>query len=240
MTLRFRFSTSDMITTAGIAMRPVEINDIGGTFERVGQPGITEAFSHQELAEMMRRPDTTYFAGYFDRATQEMRQNKPVEVISELPEQIGRLVIWRKAVCDAFLTLEAKDQIKRTQDSYDSARPRLAAETQRLVGEGFLSYDDLSVIEPEDLMEMGGLSEEAVDAIVTEAERRAAIAEEAAADQRRRQREQEQIEAAAAAAAEENAASDEGAEPEGAEAEEAAATEGGEDAGDAAEAPAGE
>ncbi|ARC89772.1 hypothetical protein [Rhodovulum sp. MB263] len=56
---------------------------------------------------MMRRPDTTYFAGYFDRATQEMRLNKPVEVISELPEQIGRLVIWRKAVCDAFLALEA-------------------------------------------------------------------------------------------------------------------------------------
>ncbi|MCE8420806.1 DDE-type integrase/transposase/recombinase [Rhodovulum sulfidophilum] len=136
MTLRFRFSKSDMITTAGIAMRPIEINDIGGTFERVGQPGITESFSHHELVEMMRRPDTTYFAGYFDRATQEMRLNKPVEVISELPEQIGRLVIWRKAVCDAFLALEAKGDIKRTREGYDRARPRLAAETQRLVGEG--------------------------------------------------------------------------------------------------------
>ncbi len=72
---------------------------------------------------------------------------------------------------------------------------------ERLVGEGFLSYDDLSVIEPEDLMEMGGLSEEAVDEIVTEAERRATIAEEQAADQRRRQRELEQIEAASGAEA---------------------------------------
>lgn len=36
MTLRFRFLSSDMITTAGVAMRPIEINDIGGTFERVG------------------------------------------------------------------------------------------------------------------------------------------------------------------------------------------------------------
>jgi N utilization substance protein A len=84
---------------------------------------------------------------------------------------------------------------------------------ERLVGEGFLSYDDLSVIEPEDLMEMGGLSEEAVDAIVTEAERRATIAEEAAADQRRRQREQEQLEATAAAVAVE-APSEEAAAPE--------------------------
>ena len=64
---------------------------------------------------------------------------------------------------------------------------------ERLVGEGFLSYDDLSVIEPEDLMEMGELSAEAVDAIVTEAERRATLAEEAAADERRKQRELERI-----------------------------------------------
>ena len=96
MTLRFRFSNSDMITTAGVAIRPIEINDIGGTFERIGQPEITESFSHQELAEMMRRPDTTYFAGYFDRATQEMRLNKSVEVISELPEQIGGLAAGRR------------------------------------------------------------------------------------------------------------------------------------------------
>lgn len=43
----------------------------------------------------------------------------------------------------------------------------------RLVGEGFLSYDDLSIIEPDDLMELGNLSAEEVDAIVAEAERRA-------------------------------------------------------------------
>ena len=42
-------------------------------------------------------------------------------------------------------------------------------------------------------MEMGGLSAEAVDAIVSEAERRAALAEEAAADERRKQREQDRI-----------------------------------------------
>ena len=68
------------------------------------------------------------------------------------------------------------------------------------MGEGFLSYDDLSVIEPDDLMEMGGLSAEAVDAIVAESERRAAFAEEAAADERRKQREQDRITKATAEA----------------------------------------
>jgi N utilization substance protein A len=64
---------------------------------------------------------------------------------------------------------------------------------ERLVGEGFLSYDDLSVIEPDDLMEMGGLSAETVDAIVAEAEKRASMAEAAAADERRKQRESDRI-----------------------------------------------
>ncbi len=42
-----------------------------------------------------------------------------------------------------------------------------------LVGEGFVSYDDLSIIEPDALQEMGGLTEEEADAIIDEADRRA-------------------------------------------------------------------
>ena len=71
---------------------------------------------------------------------------------------------------------------------------------EKLVGEGFLSYDDLSVIEPDALMEMGDLTAEQVDAIVLQAEVKAKEAEAAAADERRRQREQERIEAATAEA----------------------------------------
>ena len=71
---------------------------------------------------------------------------------------------------------------------------------EKLVGEGFLSYDDLSVIEPDDLMEIGGLTAEAVDQIVAEAEVRAAQAEAAAADERRKQREQDRIDRATAEA----------------------------------------
>ena len=62
---------------------------------------------------------------------------------------------------------------------------------EKLVGEGFLSYDDLSIIEPDALMEMGDLSEEQVDAIVNQAESKALEAEHLAAQERRRQREQE-------------------------------------------------
>lgn len=82
--------------------------------------------------------------------------------------------------------------------------------SERLVGEGYLSYDDLSVIEVEDLMELGGLTEEQVDTIVARAEELAEEQEQQAAEQRRRQREEQQAaraaEADAAAAAAEAAA----------------------------------
>lgn len=62
---------------------------------------------------------------------------------------------------------------------------------QGLVEQGYLSYDDLSVIEPEVLMEMSGLTAEQVDEIVEQAENRAQDAEEAAAEERRVRRERE-------------------------------------------------
>jgi len=95
---------------------------------------------------------------------------------------------------------ELDQQIERAVTGFSSIEGLDESVAERLVGEGFLSYDDLSVIEPDDLIEMGGLSAEAVDAIVVEAEKRAAMAEVAAADERRRQREQERIDKATAEA----------------------------------------
>jgi transcription termination/antitermination protein NusA len=88
---------------------------------------------------------------------------------------------------------ELDQQIERATAGFSSIEGLDDSLAERLVGEGFLSYDDLSVIEPDDLMEMGGLSAEAVDQIVAESERRAAMAEVAAADERRKQREGDRI-----------------------------------------------
>ena len=102
----------------------------------------------------------------------------------------------------------------------------------RLVGEGYLSYDDLSVIEPDDLMEMGGLTAEQVDQIVEKADEFALEAEKIAVAQKAQRRAEEaetrkreseaKAKAAAIAAAQEAAAkaaaaSAEAAAPESAE-----------------------
>jgi N utilization substance protein A len=84
----------------------------------------------------------------------------------------------------------------------------------RLVEEGFLSYDDLSIIEPDALMAMGNLSEEDANTIVEQAEERAEVAEAAAAEARRQKREQERLAEMAAEAGMKLA-------PEGGEGEEA-------------------
>jgi len=44
---------------------------------------------------------------------------------------------------------------------------------ERLVAEGYFTYDDISVMEPSDLAALSGLSEEEVEKIIAEAERRA-------------------------------------------------------------------
>ena len=95
---------------------------------------------------------------------------------------------------------ELDQQIERAVTGFASIPGLDESVAEKLVGEGFLSYDDLSVIEPDDLMEMGGLTAEAVDQIVAEAEVRAAQAEAAAADERRKQREQDRIDRATAEA----------------------------------------
>jgi N utilization substance protein A len=88
---------------------------------------------------------------------------------------------------------ELDQQIERAIAGFSSIEGLDESVAERLVGEGFLSYDDLSVIEPEDLMEMGDLTAEQVDAIVAEAEQRASQVEAAAADERRKQREADRI-----------------------------------------------
>ncbi len=91
---------------------------------------------------------------------------------------------------------ESIDRAVQGFSAIDGVAQELA---EKLVEEGFLSYDDLSIIEPDDLMEMGGLSEDQVNLIVEQAEARAEEAEAAAAAARRAKREEDRIAAATAA-----------------------------------------
>src|SRR5262245_11435835 len=92
---------------------------------------------------------------------------------------------------------ELEQQIDRAVGGFMQIEGMTEEVAQRLVEQGYLSYDDLSVIEPDALMEMGGLTEEQVTHIVEQADVLAQQAEKAADEERRRKK----AEAAAAEAA---------------------------------------
>jgi N utilization substance protein A len=86
---------------------------------------------------------------------------------------------------------ELEEQIERAVAGYSTIEGVTPEIAQSLVEQGYLSYDDLSVIEPDALMEMGNLTAEEVDHIVEQAELRAAEAEEAALEEKKARRDRE-------------------------------------------------
>lgn len=90
---------------------------------------------------------------------------------------------------------ELAENIDRAIDGFSTLQGMEMPLAEKLVEEGFLSYDDLSIIEPDDLMAMGELTEEQADSIVEQAEARAEEAEAAAAAARRAKREQDKLNA---------------------------------------------
>jgi N utilization substance protein A len=88
---------------------------------------------------------------------------------------------------------ELAENIDRAIEGFSRIEGLEMEVAEKLVEEGFLSYDDLSIIEPDDLMAMGGLTEEQVDSIVEQSEALAEEAEKAASDARRAKREQDKI-----------------------------------------------
>ena len=172
----------------------------------------------------------------------------------------GQNVRLASRLCGWDIEIMTRDELDQQLEQAISGFAEIEGVTEdladRLVAEGFLTYDDLSIIEPDALQEMGELTEEQVDAIVSEAETRAEEAERRAAEERRRQRELERIEAARAelagaeaASAEsgsaesesaESASSEAGASESEAEASEAGASEAGASEAGASEAGASE
>jgi transcription termination/antitermination protein NusA len=132
---------------------------------------------------------------------------------------------------------ELAESIERAIAGYRSLSGVEAELADKLVEEGFLSYDDLSIIEPDELMAMGNLSEEQVSAIVAQAETLAEQAEIAAAEARRQKREQERNAEATGEPVGEESESAEEHDADGAEEKDAAdGAEGSDEIGDSADA----
>ncbi|MGB0595770.1 MAG: transcription termination factor NusA [Rubripirellula sp.] len=86
---------------------------------------------------------------------------------------------------------ELEEQIERAVAGFSQIDGVTEEIAQALVEQGYLSYDDLSVIEPDALVEMSGLPEAEVDRIVDVAERMGEEAEMAAEEERKARRDRD-------------------------------------------------
>lgn len=105
----------------------------------------------------------------------------------------SKLVGWDIEIMTAG---ELEGQIDQAVTAFMALEGMTDDLAQRLVEQGYLSYDDLSVIEPDALMEMGQMTEEQVNAIVEQADDRALEAERVAEEEKRLKKELEQAQAA--------------------------------------------
>ena len=140
---------------------------------------------------------------------------------------------------------ELAESIDRAVGGFSELEGMEVEVAERLVEEGFLSYDDLSIIEPDALMEMGGMTEEQVDTIVSQAEAKAEEAEAQALEARKQKREQDRLnkieeEARAKEEAEAVAAAEAAGEPAESSESEVESAEADDTAAEAAEKPAAE
>lgn len=101
----------------------------------------------------------------------------------------GQNVRLAAKLCEWDVDVMTRDELDEMLAKAMEAFVQIDGVTQdladQLVGEGFLSYDDLSLIEIADLVELGGVSEDEAQAIADEAERRAEEMEEEAREAKR-------------------------------------------------------
>lgn len=107
----------------------------------------------------------------------------------------GQNVRLASKLCDWDIEImtqeELEAQIERAVQGFSELEGIDEDLANRLVGEGYLSYDDLSVIEPSDLQEMGELTEEQVNLIVDQADERALEAEKVAKEEKKQRKERD-------------------------------------------------
>jgi len=113
------------------------------------------------------------------------------EHLSQAIGRFGQNVRLASKLCgwdiEIMTAPELERQIERAMEAFMQIDGMTEEVAQQLVEQGYLSFDDLSVIEPEALIEMGGYTEDQVNSIVEQAEDRAS--EQEAEEEARKQQE---------------------------------------------------
>lgn len=134
MTTRLRIARVDLISLSGTDYRPVEIDRDVILLERVDASGVTLAFGHEELRDLLKAPDARYRPSHFDPRQQKLARILPYAQLAAYPTKVQTQTLYKWAVATAFYSFYATARVKRTEASINAHRCELKAEADRLDG----------------------------------------------------------------------------------------------------------
>jgi putative transposase len=133
-TPRFAFSPDDEVKIRDISYRPHERRPDGYIMGRSDGTGAAEFFEDGKLRHLVQKGVLHHEPGAFLSDAERRRRAPRRSVISAAPEAIAHRSKLRLAYVEAFLELEARREIKRTDAAIKAAMGRLQMRATEILG----------------------------------------------------------------------------------------------------------
>lgn len=133
-TPKYAFDTRDEVIVNGVSYRPQARRDWGYIFSRTDATGVAESFDNGKIAQLVQKGLLTHFRGAFLPEEVRKRDLQNSTIISAVTGRVAEGMKFRSAFVEAFLELEAKDAIKRTDSAVIRATYALQNRAAKIMG----------------------------------------------------------------------------------------------------------
>lgn len=120
-TPNYAFGKYDTVTISDVAYRVIDTTDAGYVFRRVDGDGVAIGYTRSEMARMVSLGQVSHERNALLPLSAKARIEAPTQMLSSLPPSKHAGARGREAVVRAFLDLERKGQVKRTDASIAAA-----------------------------------------------------------------------------------------------------------------------
>ena len=131
MTHRFYISPCDSIEIRGLEYRLHLQNDDGVILKLVENEQICIPFTHEELVELINKPDTLFRRDYYSSAQAALRARSDIRYLSSLPPERRALAVWKETYCKVLSEMISTGAISKSDHSIQSALPAITIEVDR-------------------------------------------------------------------------------------------------------------
>lgn len=132
MTSRIRFDPTDAIIISGVYFLIWEQTSGGLILQQMDNAKVLREYTHAEVHDLLRSPDTRLKRGYFKGHKTFTRLRTGKNYLSTLPEKTRSRIVWKGIVCRVFLEAEREGLIKRCETSITEAMPVLRQRVDEL------------------------------------------------------------------------------------------------------------